>query len=62
MSPYLRFAVNVSVSPLIMTALIYLNLYAADYLNAPQTELFMVLIMGVMMALIEDIKQDQGPR
>ena len=52
MSPYLRFAVMIIVSTVMMYALMYLNVYAADHVYLSQTRLFMALIMGAVMALV----------
>lgn len=49
---YVRFAVMIAVSTVVMFGLMYLNTYTADHVYFSQTRAWMALVMGAAMALI----------
>lgn len=49
---YLRFAVMIAVSTIVMFGLMYLNTYTVDHVYFSQTRAWMALLMGATMALI----------
>lgn len=49
---YLRFALMIAVSTLIMFVLMYLNTYALDHVWFSQTRAWMALVMGAAMAAV----------
>lgn len=52
MSNYLKFAIMILVSTLIMFGLMYLHTYSLDHVHFSQTRAWMTLIMGATMALV----------
>ncbi|MHA6297014.1 DUF305 domain-containing protein [Devosia sp. CAU 1758] len=49
---YLRFALMIATSTLVMYGLMYLNTYQLDHVFYSQTRLWMALIMGAVMAVV----------
>jgi len=49
---YLRFAAMITVSTVVMFALMYLNTYAIDHVFFSETRVYMALYMGAAMAVI----------
>ena len=49
---YLRFAVMIATSTLVMFGLMYLNTYAVGHVEFSQTRMWMALVMGATMALV----------
>ncbi len=52
MNPYLRFALMIASSMLVMFGLMYLHTYALDHVRWSETRFFMTLIMGGGMVLV----------
>lgn len=52
MSKYLRFALMIFVSTVIMFCMMYFNVLRMDHIYFSQTRLFMALMMGAAMAII----------
>lgn len=52
MNPYLRFALMISCSMLVMFGLMYLHTYTLGHVRWSETRLFMTLIMGGGMVLV----------
>lgn len=52
MNPYLRFALMIAVSIMVMYVLMYLNTYAIDHIFFSQTRAWMALLMGAAMSLL----------
>lgn len=52
MNPYLRFALMIGTSTIVMYGLMYLNTYALDHVYWSQTRAWMALVMGATMAVI----------
>jgi len=49
---YIRFAVMIATSTLVMFVLMYLNTYAVDHIAYSQTRTWMAIIMGATMAIV----------
>jgi heme/copper-type cytochrome/quinol oxidase subunit 4 len=52
MPPYLRFALMILTSVVVMYGLTYLNTYALDHIYFSETRLYMAIMMGASMAVI----------
>jgi hypothetical protein len=52
MSKYVRFALMIATSILVMFGLMYLHTYSADHLFFSQTRAYMALVMGAGMAVV----------
>ena len=52
MNPYLRFALMITASMVVMFGLMYLHTYAFDHVRWSETRFFMTLIMGGGMVLV----------
>lgn len=52
MNPYLRFALMILTSTLVMFGLMYLNTYALAHVRFSETRAYMALIMGATMAAV----------
>ena len=50
--PYVRFALMIATSTVVMFGLMYLNTYALDHARFSETRLYMALLMGATMAVI----------
>jgi hypothetical protein len=52
MKPYVKFAVMIAVSTIVMFGLMYLNTYQVDHVYFSETRAYMALIMGAAMTII----------
>ena len=52
MSKYGKFGVMIATSTVVMLALMYLNVYAADHVFFSQTRFWMAVVMGAAMAIV----------
>lgn len=52
MNPYVRFALMIATSTVVMFGLMYLNTYQASHVFFSETRVYMALIMGASMAII----------
>jgi uncharacterized protein (DUF305 family) len=52
MNPYVKFAVMIVVSTMMMFGLMYLNTYSGDHVYFSETRSYMALVMGAAMALL----------
>ncbi len=51
-NPYLRFAVMIATSTVVMFGLMYLNTYAIDHATFSQTRLWMAVVMSAAMSIV----------
>jgi len=52
MNSYVRFAIMIAVSTVVMLGLMYLNTYQLDHVFFSETRAFMAIVMGATMAAI----------
>lgn len=52
MNPYLRFALMIATSTLVMFGLMYLNTYSTDHVFFSETRAYMALVMGATMSVV----------